>query len=196
MLGQTRRSTVPYLRMLVLSLGLIVVGTSAHGGCSPKLPPTRPDSRYEAVPGATPPNSEVRDKVTGLVWQRCPSGLTWNGTKCAGETQIAMTWGQVPAYINSNVAPTTANPRTNWRLPTRDELQSLVDSSCISPALNTRWFPERPTNNTISYVYWTSTLLNNPSYPGFVWTVSFDKGESTGMVDYTSLSTRFVRSGN
>jgi hypothetical protein len=44
---------------------------------------------------------------------------------------------------------------TDWRLPTADELQSLVDYSVAYPGttIDGTWFP-----NTAQWAYWTSTL--------------------------------------
>jgi hypothetical protein len=58
---------------------------------------------------------------------------------------------------------------TDWRLPTSKELQSLVDYSRYSPAINTTYFP----NAAVSW-YWSSTTF--ASYTGVAWGVRFGDG--------------------
>ncbi|MBU3738511.1 MAG: DUF1566 domain-containing protein, partial [Rhodoferax sp.] len=67
-------------RALVGGLVLISLCAQAQQVCSTYMPRQRPDSRYESVAGTLPPNSEIRDKVTQLIWQRCVVGMVWNNT--------------------------------------------------------------------------------------------------------------------
>jgi len=58
---------------------------------------------------------------------------------------------------------------TDWRLPTVDELNSIVDRSKFDPAINTDLFPD-----TQAYGYWSSTTLVGTPYSA--WVVSFSYG--------------------
>ncbi|AGY57628.1 DUF1566 domain-containing protein [Gloeobacter kilaueensis] len=60
--------------------------------------------------------NEVLDRRTGLRWQRCNTGQTWQaGLGCTG----------VPRYYTYDDAARAAGG--GWRLPTKDELMSLVE---------------------------------------------------------------------
>lgn len=120
----------------------------------------------------------VMDRTTFLVWQRYDDGVlrTWKDAKDYCDT---LTWAG----------------QTDWRLPTRIELWSILDFAKHTPAINTIAFLDA---STTSY-YWALTLdaqnsVINPTYKA--WVVSFDDG-TAGPIDstmYTEL-TRCVRGG-
>ena len=57
---------------LILLAGSLLAHNLVQAACFSDSPLTRPDSRYEA---ANASGSEVKDKETGLVWQRCVVGM-------------------------------------------------------------------------------------------------------------------------
>ncbi len=185
-------------RMLGLLAGLFVASSAAQAACNANIPLTRPDSRYEAVAAATPPGSEVRDKVTGLVWQRCVVGMVWNGTTCTG-TASALKWQAALDAARTTTASTAATGRAaTWRAPNIAELFSLADRACYDPAINTTWFP-----TTASDIAWSSSPISvNMAYGvdftnGFRGTIYIDKGFTEN--GYSSANNehrvRLVRSG-
>lgn len=109
-------------------------------------------SRYAVVSSGT----EVTDTKTGLIWQRCSAGQSWDGSTCAGSA-VTYTHEQALAY---------AKTQTGWRLPTVKELSSLADKGRSNPAIDTAVFPA-----TASDSYWTSSPL--VGYPGRAWFVNF-----------------------
>lgn len=90
-------------------------------------------------------NGEVKDSRTGLVWQRCSMGQTWTGSTCKGTPQLFTT-----RTLESRLSA------QGYRLPTFNELNSLVQSDCASPKINSTFFP-----NTFAGEYWSSTLKDN-----------------------------------
>jgi len=103
-------------------------------------------------------NGIVRDDVTGLEWQQSPSlGATY--------------WESALNYC-SNL---TLGGYSDWRLPTIDELQTLVDSSRKDPAINTTSFQGTVTDS--GYSYWSATTYL-PDIDD-VWNVSFFWGNTT-----------------
>lgn len=154
--------------------------------CSSSIGRTRPDSRYELVTGATPAGSEVRDKVTGLIWQRCVQGMTWNGSTCSG-VAIMRDWGAALDQGRTAVA-TSATPATPWRVPNRVELLSLPERACHLPAINTAWFPAEPGGWV-----WSSSPLSD--YPERAWNVYFDYGNDSYANKGDAGAVRLVRSG-
>jgi len=98
-------------------------------------------------------NEAVLDRETGLVWERSPS-------------KQAVLWPNA-RLISAQKA---IGGRGGWRLPTFNELTSLVD-----PAVVVAGAPRLPTGhpflNVQAGVYWSSTLFTEES--GFTLTVNF-----------------------
>lgn len=154
--------------------------------CNTNIPLTRPDSRYEVVDNATPAGSEVRDKVTGLIWQRCVQGMSWTGT-CTG-TASTHTWQQA-LYLAGNATASTAatGAAAVWRLPNHAELFSLAERACYNPAINTTWFP---TTSAAILSNWSSSPSTSSA-----WSVEFYYGSSSTIKIDTAHRVRLVRSG-
>ncbi|MEI7894230.1 MAG: DUF1566 domain-containing protein [Myxococcales bacterium] len=82
----------------------------------------------------------VTDTKTGIVWQRdVPSGT--------------YTWGAAKTYCSS-----LGLAGGGWRLPSIKVLQTLVDDSRVSPAIDLTAFP-----NTPSEYFWTSSAKSGSS---------------------------------
>ena len=134
----------------------------------------------------------VTDSSTGLQWMRCSQGQRWNGATCSGEA-TKYTW-----YEAQRIAP------AGWRLPTKDELVTLVYCSSGKPAywktaseacggasskptIGNTAFPNTPADS-----FWSSS----PHYgAGYAWFITFDYG-SVGYGDKSSPHyVRLVRGG-
>tara|TARA_B100000780_G_scaffold274932_2_gene240710 strand:- start:389 stop:775 length:387 start_codon:yes stop_codon:yes gene_type:complete len=90
--------------------------------------------------------SLAQDPVTGLIWYRCGVGQTWTEGQCQAAPAL------MPYDVAKNWAASLELAGYNdWRVPTIDEMDSLVETECKSPFINTRVFlgiePE---------VYWSS----------------------------------------
>lgn len=137
-----------------LLITALLLSTTTQADTNPNIKPTRPDSRYTAM------GAEVKDNVTGLIWQRCSLGQAWNGSTCTG-TATTHTWQD---------ALTKAKALGNgYRLPNIKELQSLVEPANYNPAINTNLFP-----NTPSSYFWSSSPSVYSS--GYAWGVYFNNG--------------------
>ncbi len=112
----------------------------------------------------------VTDSATGLMWQQA--------------TQGEMSWESALAYCESLVL---AN-HGDWRLPNRNELQSLVDYSSYKPSINTTCFPD-----TAAAGYWSSTTYASNS--GSAWLVYFYYGLVSYNYKSSSYYVRAVRAG-
>jgi hypothetical protein len=138
--------------------------------------------RYHArcVLGATPRplteryaangNGGVRDNRTGLVWQQAESG--------------AMTWDEALKYVQG----LSLAGRTDWRLPTIKELESLNDEGIVRPSIPKAQFPGAQED-----VYWSSTSMVNR--PERAWTVDFTFGIASYEDKTEKLLVRAVRGG-
>lgn len=118
-----------------ISSGLVMAlmsGMVCAQTCNPALVRTAPDARYQSQ------DSQVLDKTGGLIWQRCTVGQSWNGSACIGEP-VLYEWQQAVAYATKQ--------GQGWRLPTLDELNTLVEKACYGPAINETYFPDTPLSN-------------------------------------------------
>ncbi len=123
----------------------------------------------------------VTDTTTGLMWQQCNYGQTWDGTQCGGNPE-RLHWDAAGAYIQGlNDAHHLGYE--GWRLPTKNELQTLLDYSRDFPATT---FPD-----TLDSYYWSST-----TYARFTWYVDFMHGQILSHYTESSfLDVRAVRGG-
>jgi hypothetical protein len=108
----------------------------------------------------------VTDGVTGLMWQAQDSGSTY-------------TWVNALAYCEG----LSLAGQSDWRLPTLDELQSIVDYSRVSPAIDTLVFP-----GAALYGYWSSSSYALNSYAA--WQVYFTYGN---VYDYDKANNFYAR---
>jgi hypothetical protein len=99
-------------------------------------------------------NLAVFDRETGLVWEQSPERNDRN-------------WLDAQARCNAK----TVGNRLGWRLPTLQELASLVE-----PTLRSRpTLPLNPFMDVRASIYWSATSA--AGNPAFAWFVNFDNGQ-------------------
>ncbi len=115
-------------------------------------------------------NGTITDNNTGLIWQQGEGGLK--------------TWEDAITYCeNLSLAE-----YTDWRLPNRNELNSIIDYEIYDPAIDKNFFP-----NVYASEYWSSTT--SASYSSNAWLVSFNSGYVPNYNKSSSLYVRCVRAG-
>ena len=124
----------------------------------------------------------VVDLERQIDWLRCSVGQRWDGVKCSGNI-VNLSLDIVPQAIN------IANKQLGgqWRLPTKDELVSIVCKACPSPKINKDIFP-----NTDNAPYWTGdqSIFNSRFYVS----VNFHTGFSFNRFSpIKELAVRLVR---
>ncbi len=120
----------------------------------------------------------VVDDVTKLWWQQPLDAENLLLQSCAsGCTQAAAT-----AYCQY----LSLAGYSDWRLPTRIELVSIVDSTVNDPAINATAFPDTPVAT-----FWTSSPYVQTAGSG--WNVSFADGLTNGNTVGTTSRVRCVR---
>jgi hypothetical protein len=89
----------------------------------------------------------VTHTKTGLTWQRCAVGQTW-------EVEESACQGTVKTFSHADAKKLTSNlaGKMDWRLPTAKELETITDYTVTSPAINTTVFPDTP-----NIRFWTSS---------------------------------------
>lgn len=157
--------------MLIASIG--AKSGVARAECDPAAPAEAVASRFE-IHGDT-----AYDKNTGLTWMRCSYGQEWTAADgCFGSLKL-LDWESAMGVRWRDDAA--------WRLPQKDELQSLVAPGCKKPAINETVFPGTP-----SIQYWTGTT----SGPSYAWVVFFRTGMATwNFLRTTPFAVRLVRTG-
>jgi cell division septation protein DedD len=90
----------------------------------------------------------VTDNSTGLMWQQ--------------DGSASKTWQEALLYCEK----LTLAGHTDWRLPNRNELQTIIQYSMNSPPIDKGIFPK-----TEPSPYWTSTT--HAGYPDKAWSIDF-----------------------
>lgn len=111
------------------------------------------------------------DKNTGLIWQE-------------SVPNEAYTWDKALLYIDELALA----GHSDWRLPNRNELESLLDYSTYEPAIDPLLAP-----NTISSPYWSSTTSVNNAQQA--WRVNFDHAHVLIYDKINAFQVRAVRAG-
>lgn len=168
----------------VLFLVIVSVSVSHAQVCRNNLPPSNPDSVYVDHGDGT-----VSDVRTGLMWQRCPEGLS--GAGCALGSAQTFSWVAALGRAESS----TFAGYTDWRLPNIKELSSLVEECRLQPAINDSVFPN--THYSLSSYYWSSSPSANSAdiLGDYAWRVHFDDGTISQFLRRNTYRIRLVRGG-
>ena len=89
----------------------------------------------------------AKDIETGTTWYRCVAGKSFSNYRCKGEA-LYLSWDDATEYAEEF----SQKSGIQWRLPTNDEMKSIIEGSCIGPAINGNVFPAAETYN-----HWTSS---------------------------------------
>ena len=119
----------------------------------------------------------VLDNNTGLIWEvKSPveKDINFSGNR--------YTWEEAKKYIEK-LNKIKYGGFSDWRLPNKDELRSIIDYGRTNPAVDTFFFP----NCQVAF-YWTSVPYM--MQPPFVWGIFFGLGSG---IPYTPSSLQCVR---
>ncbi|MEG3638669.1 Lcl C-terminal domain-containing protein [Magnetococcus sp. PR-3] len=123
----------------------------------------------------------IKDLTNAILWQRCPIGSPWHSQQgCRGHAEH---------HTLHHAHQLAQQKGTGWRLPTIDELFSLVDPSCGQPAINTQIFPQ--TRAGEEAFFWSNSPVEE--IPGLVYAIHFKQGDVDGHTPDFPLAVRLVR---
>jgi hypothetical protein len=132
-------------------------------------------------------NGTATDATTGLTWDRCSIGQTLDAGSCTGTVTQSPWTAALAAAVTANTA--SYKGFTDWRLPSKNELESLVDiTRATAPVIDTTVFPNTPATGG----WWSST----PYFGlGSAWFVRFDSPLATFNSMGVAKGVRLVRGG-
>lgn len=164
-------------------LSSLVASSSLFADCNAFITRTTPDASFQDNLDGT-----VTSLETGLMWQKCSQGQSWNtgsnannpaDDSCDDPVVIELTW-QAALDAAQSANDDTALGYDDWYLPNIKELNSLVERACRDPAINSSLFP------ATMFSYWSASLGRDDRK---AWYVSHN-----GIMEDTSKShTRSVR---
>jgi hypothetical protein len=145
----------------LIAVFLFVFSISALAGGVPWNEPINNPSRFVLLKSYN--DEAVLDKETGLVWERAP------GT-APGSHPLTAPWFEAHLQCNQR----TWGNRKGWRLPTIQELASLIDVTVPPPG------PVLPAGhpfiNVQSNAYWAATTFAAPNIPNEAYVLGFHDG--------------------
>jgi len=161
----------------------------------------------------------VTDNITGLVWEvktadtsnlrANTNTYSWYDSNRAyaaddnglenGGTCSAPASCDTAAYVAA-INQSALCEFTDWRLPSRAELQSIVDYSQDEPGpmIDSNYFSNAHNTDNVHGLhrdwYWSSQTA--AGYAKYAWAVSFNTGGDTQMAKHTPQLIRLVRGGS
>ncbi|MBS4098995.1 MAG: DUF1566 domain-containing protein [Sulfuricella sp.] len=131
----------------------------------------------------------VTDAVTGLVWERCSLGLFSSAAVCDTGRATVFTWDQALAEVSARNFDKHLG-YSDWRLPNKNELESIVNLAAGNPAIDATTFPHTPTGT----YFWSATSYA-PDPLNKAWGVFFNAGSPYPAGKSGSNHVRLVRGG-
>lgn len=132
--------------------------------CDSGKPATAPLNHFKvSADGTTITN--IKSQQT---WLRCSLGMTWTENGCEGNS-LTYSLAAAEAAVDDLNTHQVAG-RTTWRLPTVEELNTIVEQRCFQPAINLEVFPSSPESG-----FWSSTVAAGIN--ARAWVVHFLHGQ-------------------
>jgi len=173
--NETAAKLIPIIAMLLLDDGDKI----AHASTLKKTGQTTSyyagddgDLQMGVTPSYSRANEVVTDNITGLQWQDNTEART-----------VTKTWDEAKNYCNA-----LSLDGGGWRLPSMQELQSIVVDGSYDPSIDTTAFVNY---YTTSYRYWSSTT--HAVSTGYAWIVYFGHGSTDSYYKTRTSHVRCVR---
>lgn len=163
------------LKMKIFLLSLIVYTICTSAACADKPIGLNSFDRFDYSKA----EEFVLDKATSLTWRSCAIGqVRVKGKGCQGDL-TEMGWSSAKAMEKSE-----------WRLPTKDELTTLIDRYSNQEKLIPRIVAAFPAGDITKLNYWTSDSAGASE----AWYVNFGLGLIAGKADKNSqFAVRLVK---
>jgi len=168
----------------ILTQSAVAQSCASNFNINVKVTSTAPDGRYTNNGDGT-----ITDHRTKLMWKQCSEGLSSTTTACDTGVATTHSW-QAALQKAPNVNSSGFANYSDWRLPNRKELLSLVERQCFNPSVNTTYFPR-----TAALSYWSSSSADALIGANKSWIVGFRNGNISRSDRITTLHVRLVRGG-
>lgn len=146
--------------------------------CYDTVAQTTPSARFTLNTDGT-----VSDSVTGLMWQTCSYGQSYDAdTSTCTSSALRTTWQEA---LRASVNDRTGD-YDDWQVPSSKELASILEHSCVTPSINELIFKGNKSEN-----YWSNTSA--VANPAFAWVYTFDRGLNSLHAKTSNVYLRFVR---
>ena len=155
-----------YVSLAFTFAALFLIARTASASCSSDT--SSLNGTYEIREGS------VLDRRTGLTWNRCSVGQRWTGDNGCVGVVMQVNW---TTAMSLNYA--------EWRVPTSEELKSLVVPGCSNPAIDEALFPDM---ELTKLGYWTSSREGLSA-----WYVAFGSGSLRAATEGQENAVRLVR---
>ncbi|MCB1177229.1 MAG: DUF1566 domain-containing protein, partial [Leptospiraceae bacterium] len=103
---------------------------------------------------------------SNLIWQKCTYGL--KGDLCKEGKAIMLTWEEA-----SKICKDYKNDNLDWRLPEKEEIQSLISPEKQTPRIDENYFP-----STLASNYWS--IEDDSGYKNYISFYNGDFGKNVG----------------
>ena len=136
--------TIQMAWVMLLTLLLVGVADARGQRCKKSKQETTPTSDFTVNKNGT-----VLHKKTGLMWKRCTEGF--KGSECETGEASRLFWSD----LNDIAKKSSFATYRDWRVPTIDELKSIVEKRCKGPSINLKVF-----SNTPNISNWSGTEID------------------------------------
>ena len=159
--------------MLATTLLMALNGSAqADQKCDSDKPETTPTSRFQV----NAKEGTVLDTQARLTWKICAEGMIYLNGRCTGNAEF--TWDYAAKNFDDKA--------NGWRLPSIDELKSIVEKRCTEPAINLQVFP-----NTQPLSFWSAS--SDAGDPDYAYNIYFGRGLVGNYLKINSFYVRLVK---
>ena len=130
---------------IALSIFILFSTSVVAQTCKTNMLPSHPENQYIDNKDGT-----ITDIINELMWSTCSLGQTYREGNCDDEATSFNSWNEALLAAKISESYLAYN---DWRLPNIKELGSLVERSCVAPAIDLGLFPK-----TAALPYWSNTF--------------------------------------